>query len=129
MLTWGGRSVGRSGVCSRVTIILVCYFLVIFFIPAMYYTNEVTHLALCKCSNHSVDSIIFTIPVWYTQYNNPVMIIQNAPYPLQAILCRCLKHVMCKHNTGQDIFLLVLHVVYLYMLYVYYFDGRIAVSV
>ena len=32
MLTWGGRSVGRSGVCSRVTIILVCYFLVIFYI-------------------------------------------------------------------------------------------------
>ena len=31
MLTWGGRSVGRSGVCSRVTIVLVCYFLVIFF--------------------------------------------------------------------------------------------------
>ena len=93
-------------------------------IPAMYYTNEVTHLALCKCSNHSVDHA-----VGYTQYSNPVMIIQNAPYPLQAILCRCLKHVMCKHNTGQDIFLLVLHVIYLYMLYVYYFDGRIAVSV
>ena len=32
VLTWGGRSVGRSGVCSRVTIILVCYFLVIFYI-------------------------------------------------------------------------------------------------
>ena len=32
VLTWGGRSVGRSGVCSCVTIILVCYFLVIFYI-------------------------------------------------------------------------------------------------
>ena len=30
VLTWGGRSVGRSGVCSRMTIILVCYFLVIY---------------------------------------------------------------------------------------------------
>ena len=37
VLTWGGRSVGRSGVCSRVTIILVCYFLVIFYIYTCIY--------------------------------------------------------------------------------------------
>ena len=28
MLTWGGRSIDRSGVCSHVTIVLVCYCLV-----------------------------------------------------------------------------------------------------